>query len=74
MKRFHHDRRLQVYMYDFMYPDPETMPVEDHFPATKTFVVNYKKTSNPGTAPKHWLVFSYIRSEDYELDMNCYDT
>ena len=27
MKRFRHDQRLQVYMYDFIYVDPETMPV-----------------------------------------------
>ena len=26
--------------------------------------------STPGPVPKHWLVFVYIRSEDYELDQN----
>ena len=30
---FHHDRQLQVYMYPFMYDDPETISVEDHFNA-----------------------------------------
>ena len=25
MKRFHYDRRLQFYMYSFMYVDPETL-------------------------------------------------
>ena len=24
--------------------------------------------STPGPVPKHWLIFVYIRSEDYELD------
>ena len=57
-KRFNHDRRLQVYMYDFMYVDPQKMTVGDHFPVTKTFVVNYKKMSTPGPIPKHCLIFS----------------
>ena len=29
MKRFHYDRQLQIYMYAFMYVDPETMSDED---------------------------------------------
>ena len=70
LKRFHHDCRLQVYIYSFVYVDPETMPVGYHFPATKHFVDSYKKMSNPGPVPKHWLIFFYIRSEDYELDQN----
>ena len=53
-----------------MYVDHQTITVEEHFPDTKTFVVNYKKFSTPGTVTKHWLVFSYIRSEYYELDQN----
>ena len=48
LNRFHHDRQLQVYMYAFMYVDPETMPPKDHFPATKTFVVEYKKMTTLG--------------------------
>ena len=40
MKSFHRGSRLQVYMYAFMYVDPETMPAEDHVPSTKIFVVN----------------------------------
>ena len=40
LKRFHNDRRLQVYMYSFMYVDPQTIPVEDNFTATKNIVVN----------------------------------
>ena len=67
---FNHDLKLQVYMYCFMYVDPETMPAEDHFPDTETFVVSYKEISAPGTVPKHWLGFSSIRSKDYELDKN----
>ena len=58
LKRFPHDHQLQVYMYDFMYVYPQTMPVGNHFPATKTFVVKYKNISTPGIVPKHWLVFS----------------
>ena len=34
MKRFHYDHRLQVYMYSFMYVDPEIMIEEDYFPST----------------------------------------
>ena len=48
--------------------------MEDHFPATKTIVVNYKKMSTPGTVPKHRLGFSYILSEDYEFYQNFNDT
>ena len=70
LKRFNHDRRRQFYMYAFIYVDPETTPVENHFPATENFFVNYNKISTPGTVPKHWLGFSYIRSDDYELDQN----
>ena len=35
LKRFHHDLRLQVYIYAFMYVDPAKIPVEDHFTDTK---------------------------------------
>ena len=59
-------------MYAFMYVDPEKASVEDHFPAT-IFFVNYKKMSTPGTVPKHWLRFSYIHLEDYELYQNVDD-
>ena len=74
LNRFHHDLRIQVYMYDFMYIDPEIIPVEDHFPATKIFVVNYNKISTPQPVPKHRIGFSYISSEYYELNHNFYDT
>ena len=62
MKWFHHDLRLQVYMYDFMYVDPETMPVEAYFPATKTFIENYNKMSTTRRVSKHYLGFSFIWS------------
>ena len=74
MKRFNHDYQLQIYMYAFMYVDTETIPVEDYFTATKEIVENYKKISTPGPVPKHWLVFSYISSEGYDLDMNFDET
>ena len=62
MKHFHRNRRLQVHMYDFMYVDIQTIPAEDHFTATKIFVVKYKKISTTGTAPKHWLdVVAYVQ-------------
>ena len=72
MKRFHYDHRLQVYMYSFMYVYPEIMIEEDYFPSTIFVVANYKKISTPVPGPKHWLGFSYIRSKDYELDLNFY--
>ena len=65
LKRFHHNRRLQVYIYDFMYVDLEPMPVEENFPDTKEFVENYNKMLNSGPFPKQWLGFSYICSENY---------
>ena len=74
LKRFHHDLRIKVYMYAFMFVDPQNIPVEDHFTDTKTFFVNYKKMSTPGLVPKQFLGFSYIRSIDYELYQNFYDT
>ena len=61
LEKFHHDLRLQVYMYAFVYVDIDTITVEDHFPSTKTFLENYKKMSTPGPVPKCWLGFSYIR-------------
>ena len=53
-----------------MYDDTETIPPEENFTATKMLVDNKKKISTPGPIPKHWLVFSYISSEYYELDQN----
>ena len=67
---FHCDRKLQVYMYDFMYVDPDKIPMEDYFPATRTF----KKISTPGPVPNNWPVFSYIRSDNYQLDLNFDET
>ena len=37
-------------------------------------VVKLKKKSTPEPVSKHWMLFSYIRSEDYELDKNFDDT
>ena len=65
LNRLHHDRQLQVYMYYFMYVDPQKIPVKETFVATLNVSVNYKKMSIPGTVPKHQLIFSYIRTEDY---------
>ena len=53
-----------------MYVDPNTIPVEDHFPATKVLVDKYNQMSTPETFPKHWLGFSYIRSEYFDLYQN----
>ena len=74
IKSFHYDYQLQVYMYNFMYVDPETMAEEEYFPSTKTFVTNYKNMSTTGPVPKHWIVCSYLRSEYDELDLNFYET
>ena len=48
------------------------MEEEDYFPAKKTFFENYKKMSAPELVPQRFLGFSYLCSEDYELDMNFY--
>ena len=53
MERIYHDQQLQVYMYDFMYVELDTMPPEDNFSDTRTFVDNYKKMSTPGPVPKN---------------------
>ena len=34
LKRFYHDRQLQVYMYVIIYVDPMTITVEKYFPDT----------------------------------------
>ena len=61
-------------MYDFMFVDPETMIEEEYFTATKTFVQEYSIRSTPQLVPKHLLVFGYIISEDYGLDLNFDET
>ena len=35
VKRCHNDRRLQAYLYDFMYIDPDKISEEDYFLDTK---------------------------------------
>ena len=69
MEMFNSDLRLQVYIYDLIQVDTETMAEDDYFPDTKTFVEKYNKMSTPGPVPKHWLIFSCIRSEEYQLDL-----
>ena len=60
-------------MYVFMYFDPDTIPVEDHFTDAKK-METYKKISAAGTVQKYFIGFSYIISRDYELDQRCNDT
>ena len=62
MKMFHYECHIQVYMYDFIHADPETMSEEDYFLGTNIFFANYKQMSTPGPVPKHWLGFSYMLS------------
>ena len=69
MKMLHYYCR-SIYMYAFMYIDPETMIQEDYFPDTKTFVAKYKRRSTPIIVPKKWIELSYINSKDYELYLN----
>ena len=52
LKRFHNDLWLQVYMHVFVYVYTQTIPVGDHFTASKTFFVNYEKMSTQGSVPK----------------------
>ena len=53
LNRLHRDRRPQVYMYDFMYVDTDTFPVEDNFPATKTFFESFN--SRISTKTLSWV-------------------
>ena len=39
-KNFHHDLRLQAYIYDFMCVDTEKMAKEEYFPDNEKFVAN----------------------------------
>ena len=55
MKRFYQEQQLQVYMNAFMDVDPETIPEQEYFSATKIIFENYKKMSTPGPVPKIWL-------------------
>ena len=57
-----------------MYVDPQNISVKEYFLATQTFIVSNKKISTTGTVPKQWIGFSYILSEDYELDQNFDET
>ena len=58
IKRFHYDRWLQVYMNAFIYVDTEIIEEDEYLPATKCFVVNYKRSSSPASVPTHWIWFS----------------
>ena len=55
-------------MHAFMYIDPEKLQriTTSHLP--KYFWKDTKR-STPGPSPNHWLGFSNICSEYYELDM-----
>ena len=55
MKRFFYDGRLQIYMHNFVYVDPEKMAEEDYFPDIKIFIVEYKSMSTPVPFPNRWL-------------------
>ena len=55
IQKFYYDRRLQVYMDAFKYVDTEIIEEEEYLPATKYFVVNYKRRSSPASVPTHWL-------------------
>ena len=62
LKRFNHDFRPKVYMYDFIYVDTGIIPVEELFPNTKSFVENHNKISTPGPVPKIGLrLVTYIK-------------
>ena len=63
LKKFHHEIRLKVYKYAFVYVDSDKILVDYHFPATTPFFVNYNKMSTPGPVPKHCIRFSYIPSK-----------
>ena len=66
LNRFYHDQILKVYMYAFIYVDPDTMPMRKYFLDT-IFFENHNKMSNQGPVQKHFFGFSYMRSECYEL-------
>ena len=73
MQRFNHDPCLHIYMYNLMYVDTETIAQEEYLPDTRSFVETEKKRLTPVLVPKQWIGFSYICSEDYELDLSIDD-
>ena len=60
MGRFHYDHRLQVYMYDFMCVDPETMTEGYYFAATKRLL----KTKGESTLQEQY--------QNIGLDLNTF--
>ena len=70
---FHYDLQLQVNMYNFVYVNPDTVSEEEFFHLQFVFA-HYKKMSTPVPVPKHWIGFSYIRSEDYALGVKFDET
>ena len=63
MKRFHYDLRLQVYMYDFMYVNPETMAEEEYFPYTKYMLqttIEFQLQENPQSI--YFDLFIYVHN------------
>ena len=69
LKRFHHDLRLQVYMYVLIYVNPETMPVEEYFTATFFFKLQEDVNSRNSNKILAWIKFHMFRrlSVIYEL-------
>ena len=51
LERFNHDLRLKVCIYDFMYVDTETIPVEDYFQIQKHLLITTINV-NSRTSPK----------------------
>ena len=43
LSRIHHDHKLQIFMYDFMYVDRNTMPQEDNFTDKKNLLITTRK-------------------------------
>ena len=70
LKRFHHDLQLKVYMYAFMYVDPETVPGEGNFLIQKCLLITIIKckhqdrSQNIGLGSVTYVhkIMSYIRT------------
>ena len=74
MKMFHYYCQLYVDIFAFMYVDLDAVLKEEFFIPTRKIVANYNIMSTPALVSKYCLRFSYICSEEYDLDLNFNET
>ena len=62
IKRFHYERWLQVYMYDFMYVDPEKMKEDEYYHTQIYLLETTRRYQLQDQSPKVCLeFFTYVQ-------------